>query len=390
MNLISVTGTIARNILPPGISKLRQRVKHKREVSKDFAKWWRRYKQSGRVSADLQVMVDYFVDSPAYGNSSVFWNYLNRQNIQQLSETGLHGYEHFKQTVARNYFTWVGESIDTPYARKLLEWSTDNPCVIPVPSSELCRKHSLFTTQESTIHNVITLLLWSYVKSVIPGDLFESLEEPREGDPPAITLGGRRISQDTLNSALEFHSISQGIDLQSVKSVIEVGAGYGRTSFQLLSRMKDVHYTVVDVPPALFVSQTYLAAVFPQKKVFKFRPFESFGEVEKQFLEADICFIQPEQLRLLPRKHADLFIAIDCLHEMKLEQVRKYFELVDQLAAAFYFKCWSDTSVPLDGIRIRESDYPVREEWKRVFRKSCVVPHLYFEAFYNLPLTDGS
>jgi len=92
----------------------------------------------------------------------------------------------------------------------------------------------------------------------------------------------------------------------------------------------------------------------------------------------------PDQLYLLPDKATNLFLAIDCLHEMKKDQINLFFNQVDRLASFFYFKCWNETEVPFDKISHKQDDYPVKKNWIQVYKQNCTVPSTYFEAFYQI------
>ncbi|MCK4783648.1 MAG: putative sugar O-methyltransferase [Desulfobacteraceae bacterium] len=366
-------------ILPSTYRYLLQFLNKKRNSEQEeFEPWWKGFSSKKALPYDLVSMVDYFVTTPSYKASSKYWHWLNRRNIQQIVN---HGYENFKQTVARNYFTWVG-GLDTDYAQNLLKESKD--IKINIPLKEILKKHTDFGPQESVLYNIITVLLLDYVRKNGGSKYVDMLEEPLEGNPPFLNFQGKRISQDILNSILEYISISSGCDIAKISSILEIGAGSGRTAFCLLKLLPDVKYIVVDIPPALFISQTYLSNTFKNKKIFSFRPFKSFMELEDEFKASDVIFLMPDQLDLLPEKIADLFLAIDCLHEMKKEQVQLYFNHVDRLASYFFFKCWQKTTVPFDGITYSSEDYPIKENWNKVYKRVCKVPAAYFEAFYEI------
>jgi hypothetical protein len=143
---------------------------------------------------------------------------------------------------------------------------------------------------------------------------------------------------------------------------------------------------MVDIPPALFLAQSYISKIFPDKKVFKFRPFASFEEIENEFNECELAFLLPEQIEMLPPKVVDLIIAIDCLHEMDKSQLTKYFRQFDRLGHNFYFKCWQKT----DDNFYQEGEYPISERWKEIINRHTVVPARYFEAFYEIPNNDAA
>ncbi|HEY5235940.1 MAG TPA: hypothetical protein VIJ14_07165, partial [Rhabdochlamydiaceae bacterium] len=121
------------------------------------------------------------------------------------------------------------------------------------------------------------------------------------------------------------------------------------------------------------------------KKVMHFRPFENFEEISDEYSQADIVFLTPDQLKKLPDKSSDLFLAIDCLHEMKPDIISYYFKEADRLSSYMYFKCWQTTVVPYDNIHYSSESYPVPSTWTQLFKQPCVVPSDFFHAFYEIP-----
>ncbi|MGA2333003.1 MAG: putative sugar O-methyltransferase [Syntrophales bacterium] len=349
-----------------------------RQRNKKFELWWKGYTGKNNLPTDLIFMVDYFITRPSFKECSRYWHWLNIKNIQQISDSG---YDNFKQTVAKNYFTWVG-GLDTPYTRNLLNNIKD--ISIDLPAKEILRKHSDFTFEESVLYNVVTVLLLEHLLENGGGKYIELLEEPLEGNPPSLDFSGKTVSQDILNSILEYMAISKGCDLNKVSTILELGAGSGRTAFCMLKLLPGIKYIIVDIPPALFISQTYLSKVFKEKKIFSFRPFNAFSDIKDEFKSSDIVFLMPDQIELLPQKTVDLFLAIDCLHEMKTEQVQRYFDHVDKLAKLFFFKCWENTTVPFDNIKHASEFYPVKDNWHKIYKEACKVPASYFEAFYEI------
>ena len=53
---------------------------------------------------EIREMFDEFEKFRPQILPSRYWVELNNKNLQQLAESG---YENFKRTVARNYFTWI-------------------------------------------------------------------------------------------------------------------------------------------------------------------------------------------------------------------------------------------------------------------------------------------
>ncbi len=345
--------------------------------NQEFCDWWHQYRTTPTIPQELKAMEDHFVDSGLIAYSSNFWNYLNQMNIQQIVSSG---FENFKQTVTRNYFTWVVTS-DHLYAASI--YNLVPHLTVTLPNSEMHRVHTLFTPEESLQFNRMTQALLNYMLTQGAAPLLERLEEPLIGNPPSLLYNGRRISQDIFNSLLEYMPISRYCPLDQVSTILEVGAGSGRTAFCFLSLHPGVKYVIVDLPPALYISQKYLSAVFPNKKVMTFRPFENFEDIAAEYQAADIVFLMPDQLPMLPNSSVDLFLAIDCLHEMKPERVAYYLGEAGRLSSHFYFKCWQETVVPFDNVSHTAGSYPIPLHWKPLFNEPCVVPSTFFHALYQ-------
>ena len=288
---------------------------------------------------------------------SRYWEILNAQNSKQLSA---YGYDNFKRTLALNYFTWT----DLPWTAKVRflvrHTSVSNTFKNMVKAIRVGR-HKYFNWLQSLSYNFLTLMTWDYMERKVPEFIWRDLEEPKEGNPPAVYLKGKLVSQDLANSSLEVYSMID--DKLMPASVLELGAGYGRTAFVLLKKFPQLKYIVVDIPPALDVCKKYL---------------------NSQFTGRDITFLTPDDLALLPDKSIDLFINISSLHEMLPEEIKKYFDQIDRLSKYFYFKQWKVSKIPYDNIVIRESDYPIKNSWEKIYHRNCAVQADFFEAMYKI------
>lgn len=329
-----------------------------------------------------------FAEFPRYRQQllpSKYWEELNRKNLKQLADSG---YENFKRTLARNYFTWIVNPLNKQIRFLVKEAGLLNSTGIFFRALTAPR-HDYLKKKHTVYYNMLTNLLWSYVEKTDDGQLLQKLQEPAEGNPPEVIRDGRLISQDLANSVLEYNAILHpSLDRREVKTILELGPGYGRTAFVFLALQPGCRYILVDIPPALYVAQRYLSSVFPQRRCFRFRPFDNFAEVEREFLDADIVFLTPNQLELLPDKSVDLFLNISSLHEMRMDQIEYYFTEIERLTRKyFYFKQWKETTVPFENQTIREADYPVGKDWTPLYRRQCAVQHKFFEALYELP--DG-
>ncbi|MCK5023199.1 MAG: putative sugar O-methyltransferase [Candidatus Aenigmarchaeota archaeon] len=375
-----VVRTIAKSILPPKMYSNLVKRWHKRIIAlaeRDL----KGYLNTSRVDPVLKKMMLSYENSQQEDMPSNYWIMLNRKNTAQLVETG---FENFKQTIALNYFTTLLDK-NHPQVKFLKKNLSPSTVILAEEKSKSCKRHPFFTPKQSKFYNFVTFMIWKYVQQQVDKDILDRLEEPLIGNPPAVKLNGKWISQDLANSALEFKSISSGVDdFQDIKTILELGAGYGRTAYVILRLNSHIRYIIADIPPALYISQRYLSEVFPDKKIFTFRDFDNFSDVKNEFYNSQIIFLTPNQLKKLPDKTVDLFIAIDCLHEMRPEQIEFYFKTVDRLAKRFYFTCYKKVHLPYEDITLEEKDYIIPPHWKEVFRRTRKIQTGYFEAFFSL------
>ncbi|MFH1397401.1 MAG: putative sugar O-methyltransferase [Candidatus Omnitrophota bacterium] len=313
---------------------------------------------------------------------SKYWVTLNKKNLEQLEK---YGYDNFKRTIALNYFTWLV----SPWDEQIKYLAGNLPVQSVIKNAVrtlLTGKHKCFNWAQSLSYNFITYMVYEYVLRRDKARLLDSLNEPLEGNPPEVYLKQKLISQDLANSVLEFKAImDSGIERKSIKTIIELGAGYGRTAYVFLKLIPGVRYFIVDIPPALYIAQEYLSHQFKNRKIFGFRKFKQYSEIKGELEDSDIAFFLPTQLEALPDKAADLFINISSLHEMKKEQISYYFNEINRLTQKyFYFKEWKVSRIPGDNITISEQDYPVAKGWELIYWKECLIQTKFFEALFKL------
>ena len=313
---------------------------------------------------------------------SRYWEELNKKNLKQLADSS---YENFKRTVAMNYFTFIV----TPWNHQSRFLMRSLPVVQAVRifvSTLFAPRHELFKWYRSIYYNLLTKLLWAYVERNDADGLLERLHEPLAGNPPRVFQDERLISQDLANSFLEYLSVMKSdVESSEISTIMELGSGYGRTAYVYLTLHPDRRYILVDIPPALYVCEKYLMGVFKDRKIFPFRSFERYDDIKEEYENADIVFLMPHQLDLLPDKSVDLFINISSLHEMRMDQIHYYFKVMEKLTRRyFYTKQWKESTIPYENVVIRQADYPVGENWRRIYARECKVQDQFFEALYDL------
>jgi putative sugar O-methyltransferase len=318
---------------------------------------------------------------------SKYWVELNKMNLAQLQE---HGYENFKRTIALNYFTFARILPWDAQFHFLLRQLPARVTLDCLKRALLARKHEYFTAFswiQSLLYNFLTLASWAYTRSAVSDPVLLALREPQEGNPAAIRdRSGALISQDLASSILELSAMCAGLPAGSV--VLELGAGYGRDAYAMLATRPGIKYVIVDIPPALWVAETYLRHQFPDRRIFQYREFANFAEVEEEFRRCDIAFFLSTQIASLPDGLADLAVNISSLHEMRPDQIAFYFSQFDRLlkdGGQFYFKQWKRGAVLFENVVIRQEDYPIPQNWICELTREAPIQTSFFEARYRKP-----
>jgi putative sugar O-methyltransferase len=341
----------------------------------------------------LDAMFSCIESGDVLSRPSKDWVELNKMNVAQLQK---HGYENFKRTIALNYFTFV----------RILPWDSQFRFLLrrlPIGVSLACLRKSLFARKhdyfsyfsffnriQSLLYNFLTHASWEYTRDAVSDAGLLALREPEDGNPAEIRdSSDALVSQDLANSILEVSAMGPTLAPGSV--VLELGAGYGRDAYVILATNRSIKYVIVDIPPALWVAETYLRRQFPNLRIFQYREFAKFKDIEDEFNESDIAFFLSTQITCLPDGIADLAVNISSLHEMRPEQIAFYFSQFDRLlkdGGQFYFKEWKRGVLPFENITIRQEDYPIPVSWNCEYSRDAPIQTRFFEARYRKLRSD--
>lgn len=149
--------------------------------------------------------------------------------------------------------------------------------------------------------------------------LYRALHNVDLGSPVSIRMRSCDVNIDYLLSVQEFMFMNAAADLGAIKSVVEIGAGFGRTCHALLSFRHNIErYTIIDLPGVLALSRRFLAMAIPE-------------EFHK------ISFVEVNDASECGNFRADLVINIDSFQEMSPETIDGYMGLVRN-CRLFYVK----------------------------------------------------
>lgn len=364
---------------------------------------------------ELSKMLYELNSAPKIYSPSIYWQNINQDHIQRLLNNGM---KNFKLSINRQYFGWGVSEFRHQLRPILSELLRGN--VQPFIKSKLMREAKYVSTTDQFaklgasllnsskvlffkvkyvwlkplnklefimkfIYKIYIAYLYDYVSRIDNFKLLKKFPEPRFGGPLLVNYRRQFISQDLCNSVHEFYSISEKININknNFLEVAELGAGYGRLAYVFLKALPNINYCIIDIPPAIYVAQEYLKEIFPKERIFLFRHFKDFQEIEKDFKRARIKFLMPHQIEYLPKEYFDLMINISSLHEMSRDQIKNYLIRIDYLTKSyFYSKQWKKSHAT-DNDFIREEEYPIPSKWKKIFDRTHSIQDLFFEALYK-------
>ncbi len=184
----------------------------------------------------------------------------------------------------------------------------------------LNRRLAAWDPGEQSLRYFKFLLL--HVAQSKPSQFFERyrrLGEVGIGRPVSVAVNGCAINADHLFAVEEAMFLEAAIAPESLRTVVEIGGGFGRTAQALLCLNRHVErYLIIDLPEMLRLSELYLRRALPPALFDKVR-----------FVNA-----------LEPREDAtaDLVLNIDSFQEMPRETVLQYMRSPIGQARVFYTK----------------------------------------------------
>jgi putative sugar O-methyltransferase len=145
--------------------------------------------------------------------------------------------------------------------------------------------------------------------------------------------------------------------------VAELGGGSGRLA-EVFGLTTNYRYVIIDVTPALYVSQWYLQRRFRDQKIFVFRPFASFADIEAELRESRFAFFTANQIDMSPAKHLNLLVNMNSLMEMQHEQRVNFLAQIQRVTRSqFFSQQWFRWENPPDRITVAKNDFKRGNEW---------------------------
>ena len=209
------------------------------------------------------------------------------------------------------------------------------------------------------VYKLAVGLLWEHTLKNDHLGVLEKLTESPIGNPIRIHRKGECISSDLAHSVRERNQMlsTMGLCGNEGLTIAELGGGNGRLA-EVFGRTTNFRYAIFDITPALYVSQWYVKRLFPGEKVFEFRPFEHYSQIEQELQDSRFAFFTANQIELLPPQWCDIFININSLMEMEHRQILNFLGQIDRLTRSHFFsQQWVKWRNETDRITVAKDDF---------------------------------
>ena len=304
---------------------------------KKFGDYWNKIKNDPKIDKDLRFITNSFITSKSYKYVSNQWHLYNIMSYKSLIKNGIKNYG---SEISTHYFTF--KDYENEYLNNL---NIQNFELVKNLKIDFLKKHDGFNQKQSVLYNALCIMLYSNLKNT---DYFKYLKLLNDDtymgyNDPYINIEDYKISTDKIISLFDYEMIEKFSSIKENERILEIGSGSGRLSECLLSIKNDINYTICEIPPSIYISYKRLKKAFPNKKIKLLINSTKKDNLIDQVKNNDISLIFPHQLNDLNKKFFNIALAIDCLHEMDKETIKKYFDNISKNSKKMYFSIWKKT-----------------------------------------------
>lgn len=154
-----------------------------------------------------------------------------------------------------------------------------------------------------------------------------SVGQPKE----QFEFDGNRYSRSALNYLLGLSFLKKHTDLSNIKSVLEIGGGFGTLGEIINQVMPEAKYIDIDIPPTLCCATYYLQEMVGEDRVSRAEDVENLEEIHIDRLN-QVSVLPSWKIEQLEGK-IDLFVNFISFQEMEPDIVTNYLNQVTRLNA---------------------------------------------------------
>jgi putative sugar O-methyltransferase len=276
----------------------------------------------------LNLMLEDMKNQNKLYKPTTFWEYGSSLLIQELEENDVKNFR--KLSVTRSFFV-PGYSAVEYFENNINYDTTINEFDKIVKDKRfVTRLKRLFTGEASAFSDYRVLQASNIDKSPYT----DKVSESTVGNPiEQVTFNNKNFSRSFLNYLLGLNFLKQKVDTSCIKTVMEIGGGFGTLGEILLKDDRnDFFYINADIPPVGFVSSYYLQEVLGKENIADYEDTKDLEILDihilkQQYSALNICSWQVPKLK----GKIDLFVNFISFQEMEPDVVSNYCDYVDDL-----------------------------------------------------------
>ncbi len=259
---------------------------------------------------------------------TTFWEYGSKLIIEELENNNIEDFRKLRPT--RNFFVPGYSAVDYLVNKDKYEPTIQEFDKIVQDKRFVTRLKRLFYGNSSAFSDYRVLKASDTDISPYTDEVSES----KIGNPlEQHEFDGRLFSRSFLNYLLGLNFLKQTVDTSDIKTVMEIGGGFGTLGEILLKDDRnEIFYINADIPPVGFVSSYYLQEVFGADNIACYDTTRDLEVIDIDKFKTthkalNICSWQVPKLK----GKIDLFVNFISFQEMEPDVVKNYCNYVEKL-----------------------------------------------------------
>ncbi len=299
-----------------------------------------------RIEDDPRTLDEMLEDlrnaDPIYRPSN-FWDYYQNESYRHIREQGV---GEFRSHRLRNWASFGavadpllgdahpllgrGDGLQSAWL-KVVGKSVRR---IPLLKDFLTTFEKLTEAYENHLEMLLELS-YHYCLNADPQKRIAGIEDSGLGAPNiSMKFDGRVYTLHFLRYFLQYLYLSRFVDFKEVRSIVEIGGGYGGMAEVISKLHPHILYVDVDIPPQIYIAERYLSACF-EGKVLGYLETKKEDQLIPESHDGKRLFtLCPWQLPKLEGDY-DLFINSASFQEMEPPIVENYARHLNQLVTRY-------------------------------------------------------
>lgn len=295
----------------------------------------------------LDLMMEDLRAAPPLFQPTAYWQRYERDFLPEIRERGLHDFRRRENSVlssfgATDLLPEVGVGLPAgSIVAKLAERVAQRvPALwqwlhhwVAFATRGLALRHP-YDTDTRTLRELAHAFVVLHGAHAGARPLADAEASPIGNPADLFEVGGRRYTMSFLYYYMRYAYVQARIDLDALRSVVELGSGAGKRVEVLKQLHPRLGFLLFDIPPQLYIAEQYLKARFPGD-VVSYRETRDLEKIDP-VVPGKILLFACHQLPLLEGSAFDLFWNAASFQDMEPEVVANYLAPVNRGARFVY------------------------------------------------------